>query len=82
MQKISPVATEVRLLSNVEKECVEIGPVYGEGKTNEDSIKDLKLNAAKLGANAAYMLDGTAVVDPKTKKVTQVSNAGFAYKCP
>lgn len=77
-QPIIPEAKNVKIAREAPaKSCVEIGKVQGSVKsvhgTIEQAIEDMKLDAARKGANFVHM---------ETTSAYGTSAAGTAYQCP
>jgi hypothetical protein len=77
-QPIIPEAKNVKLArENPSKDCVEIGKVQGSVKsvhgTVEQAIEDMKLDAARKGANYVRM---------EATSGYGTSTAGTAFQCP
>jgi hypothetical protein len=77
-QPIIPEAKNITLSrDDADKDCQEIGPVQGSVKTTtgkiEEAIEDMKLDAARKGANYVRM---------ETTSAIGTSVSGTAYKCP
>ena len=75
---IIPAAENVKLArANPSKDCREIGPVQGSVATTngtiEQAIEDMKLDAARKGANYVRMESTSAY---------GTSVSGTAYDCP
>lgn len=75
---IIPEAKNVKVArENPSSKCVEIGPVQGSVKTNkgkiEDAIEDMRLDAARKGANYVRM---------ETTSAIGTSTMGTAFDCP
>jgi Domain of unknown function (DUF4156) len=77
-QPIIPEAKNVKLArENPPAKCIEIGKVQGSVKTTagkiEDAIEDMKLDAARKGANYVRM---------EATSAYGTSTSGTAYQCP
>jgi nucleoside phosphorylase len=77
-QPIIPDAKNIKLSrENAAKDCREIGPVQGTVSTNrgtiEQAIENMKLDAARKGANYVHMESAGAM---------GTSVSGTAYQCP
>ena len=74
---VKPTADSVKVSrDDADKDCVEIGTVQGSVATTkgtvEDAIEDMKLDAARKGANYVQMGAASAL---------GTSVSGTAYKC-
>ena len=77
-QPIVPESKNVKIArEKPAKDCVELGPVQGAVKTTtgtiEQAIEDMKLDAARKGANFVHM-EATGAMG--------TSASGTAYQCP
>lgn len=77
-QPIIPAAKNIKLArENPGKNCVEIGKVQGSVQTKsgtiEDAIEDMKLDAARKGANYVRM---------EATSAYGTSASGTAFQCP
>ena len=77
-QPIVPEAKNIKLArENPSKDCREIGPVQGSVSSNkgtiEQAIEDMKLDAARKGANYVRM---------ESTGAYGTSASGTAYQCP
>lgn len=77
-QPIVPEAKNIKLSrESADKDCVEIGKVQGAVSTTsgtiEQAIEDMKLDAARKGANYVRMESTSAL---------GTSVSGTAYQCP
>lgn len=77
-QPVIPEAKNVKVSrDDADKDCVSLGPVQGSVSTVkgtiEQALEDMKLDAARKGANYVRM---------ETTSALGSSVAGTAYKCP
>jgi len=75
---ILPVWTDEGTPAKIPPFCVNVGSAHGSGKTDEDALRQFKLDVLKKGGNAATLLSGTRNLDADQPVVT---HAGLVYKC-
>jgi hypothetical protein len=71
---ILPVWKDQNTPAPIPSSCVNIGSAHGSGKTDEEALRNFKLDVLKKGGNAATLLSGT-------KNINAVTHAGLVYKC-
>jgi hypothetical protein len=71
---ILPVWIDQNTPAQIPPSCVNIGSAHGSGKTDEEALRNFKLDVLKKGGNAATLLSGT-------RNINTVTHAGLVYKC-